>query len=311
MEKKKTRKTKKAKKTKKVVKKTARKTKKRVKKSMKGGDTNWGQTGFPLNYYDPSIKVADYPMNSGMGANTAYGPANPRDVGMGNLAPYNVAANGAKASNQQTGGRKKTKKTVRKTKKTIRKTKKRVKKSMKGGDTNWGQTGFPLNYYDPSLKVADYPMNSGMGANTAYGPANPRDVGMGNLAPYNVAANGAKASNQQTGGNIADEPVKSIVNGIESTIDSINEKFALLNANLAKFNSTMSSALNIQSGGLKIIGGKNMDQYTGAYSPRWEDNCFNDVPVKTGGKKKRKTVKKAPKKKVKSKRSSKKKSSRK
>ena len=80
--------------------KTSRKT---SKKKTRGGGTNWGQTGFPLRYFGSDVRVAPH---SGVGVQSAYGKIEPRDVGVGNLAPFNTAKLGPRATNQQTGGKK-------------------------------------------------------------------------------------------------------------------------------------------------------------------------------------------------------------
>ena len=95
----------------------ARKTKSRSRsasrgRKLKGGEETWGATGMPSQFFNANAKLMGYPYNSGNGAKTAYGPANPKDVGMGLLAPNTTSkVNTANpATSMKTGGRKKTRK---------------------------------------------------------------------------------------------------------------------------------------------------------------------------------------------------------
>ncbi len=90
-------------------------------RKMHGGQESSGATALPPQFYDPRAPLASYPANNGFGANTAYGPASPLDIGKGLLAPYNTNLNGNQASMEKVGGKKKVKKT------------KKSKKSMRGG----------------------------------------------------------------------------------------------------------------------------------------------------------------------------------
>ena len=81
-------------------------------RKLKGGEETWGATGMPAQFFNANAKLMGYPYNSGYGVKTAYGLANPKDVGMGLLAP-NTTSNASTANpstSMKTGGRKKTKK---------------------------------------------------------------------------------------------------------------------------------------------------------------------------------------------------------
>jgi len=87
-------------------------TKKTTKKKMKGGEESWGATGMPIQFYDPKAPLANYPFNSGLNAKSAYGPVDPKDVGVGMLAPMNTSKNTPIPVSfliSQTGGKKKPK----------------------------------------------------------------------------------------------------------------------------------------------------------------------------------------------------------
>ena len=81
-------------------------------KKLKGGEETMGATGMPSQFFNANAKLMGYPYNSGMGAKTAYGPANPKDVGTGLLAPNTTSnSNTANpATSMKTGGRKKIRK---------------------------------------------------------------------------------------------------------------------------------------------------------------------------------------------------------
>ena len=215
----------------------------------KGGDTNWGATGMPQDFYSPRV-LNGYSEDSGFGVKTAYGESSPLDAGVGNLAPFNVAKGAAPLSMQQTGGKKRGRKG----------------RKQRGGDTNWGATGMPQRYYNPNMEQMNYSSNSGAGVPTAYGASSPLDAGVGNLAPFNVAKGAAPLSMQQTGGKkkrrgrrtkkqrggtfkIKDQPVKGIVNGLDSVVDSVVSKFNQLNESMASFDTKMSEML--KTGGSK------------------------------------------------------------
>jgi hypothetical protein len=189
----------------KKVKKSKKTTKRRV---MKGGEESWGQTYNPPQFNNASAPIPDFPANSGKGAMSAYGTVSPNDIGVGMLAPYNTNPTGNQASMQKTGGAKKKRtksksrsrspsRKVKKSKKTKKSTKRRV---MRGGEESWGQTYNPPQFYNASAPISDFAADSGKGMMTAYGEANPRDVGVGMLAPYNANPAGNQSSMQKTGG---------------------------------------------------------------------------------------------------------------
>ena len=81
-------------------------------RKLKGGEETWGATGMPSQFFNVNAKLVGYPYKSGMGAKTAYGPANPQDVGMGLLAPNTTSRSSTAnpATSMKTGGRKKIRK---------------------------------------------------------------------------------------------------------------------------------------------------------------------------------------------------------
>tara|TARA_A100001015_G_scaffold320747_2_gene448308 strand:+ start:1169 stop:2326 length:1158 start_codon:yes stop_codon:yes gene_type:complete len=184
--------------------------KKISKKNMKGGEESWGATGMPTQFYNPKKPLVGYPANSGFGVPTAYGPSNPKDVGVGLLAPFTASKSPTAnlATMTKTGGAKKkqTKKQIKKPtkkdketkkdkkgtklpmKKKARKTSSNIKaKMMKGGEESWGATGMPSQFYNPKKPLVGYPANSGSGVPTAYGPSDPKNVGVGLLAPFTAS----------------------------------------------------------------------------------------------------------------------------
>lgn len=109
-------------------------TKKTTKRKMRGGSV----TGLPSQYFNASAPVASYSADSGKGMMTAYGPADPKDIGQGLLAPYNANPMGNQSSMMKTGGKKRrTRSRSRsKTTKGKKKTTKRrssSRRKMKGG----------------------------------------------------------------------------------------------------------------------------------------------------------------------------------
>lgn len=88
--------------TKKPVKKTVKKT---VSKKRGGGNQTEGATGLPSQFYSGK-EVTGYPANSGNGVESAYGPIDPRDAGVGMLAPYNTSKKSSGNTMMKTGGKK-------------------------------------------------------------------------------------------------------------------------------------------------------------------------------------------------------------
>ena len=75
-------------------------------RKLKGGQETEGATGMPLQFYNGK-SVESYPANNGKGVETPYGTIDPKDAGVGNLAPYNTSKNASKLSMMKTGGKKK------------------------------------------------------------------------------------------------------------------------------------------------------------------------------------------------------------
>ena len=161
---------KKSKKSVKKPKKSSKKSKKSSKKpkKQKGGQESSGATPMNMRFFNPNAHLDNMSANSGMGVNSAYGPIDPKDVGVGMLAPYTTSTSKTAnhSSGQQTGGRKKSKgkkgksmmnkimKKMSNIKKSIlpgsKKKKSKKSKKQRGGDGN------ELPGYDASDKLAIY-----------------------------------------------------------------------------------------------------------------------------------------------------------
>ena len=75
-------------------------------------NNNYGHYGgMPLDYYSPRV-LNTFSAESGVGVETAYGASDPTTVGMGNLAPFTVSENAPQLTMMQTGGKKKSRKSV-------------------------------------------------------------------------------------------------------------------------------------------------------------------------------------------------------
>ncbi len=129
--------------------------------------------------------------NMGVGYATAFGGAKKRKT---------KKRSSSRSSRKSTSSKKKTtKKTVKRT--TSRKrTVSRRRRSLKGGQESAGATPMTPQFFDPKVPTPSYGADNGKGAMTAYGAANPQDVGVGLLAPYNTNPNGNQASMQKVGG---------------------------------------------------------------------------------------------------------------
>ena len=161
----------------------------------------------------------------------------------------------------QQGGAKKKRSSSKskKTKKSSRKmhTSKRLApgKAMRGGNA----TGLPAQYFDPKIPTPSYAADSGKGMMTAYGAANPKDVGVGMLAPYNASANGPRASMVKTGGvrisKMSDSAVTGVKNVIDKSFDGMDHFFKKVEDS---YNKSVKSAENVKIGDQNLIhnGGK-------------------------------------------------------
>lgn len=83
--------------------------KKKRSKKQKGGQESSGATPMNMRFFNPNAHLDNMSANSGMGVNSAYGPIDPKDVGVGMLAPYTTSTSKTAnhSSGQQTGGMKK------------------------------------------------------------------------------------------------------------------------------------------------------------------------------------------------------------
>jgi hypothetical protein len=152
-------------------------------------------------------------------------------------------------------------------KKTLKKSKKSMKK--KGGAETEGATGMPSQFYNNGT-VDDYPANSGNGVNSAYGLIEPKDAGVGNLAPFNVSKNSAPLTMMKTGGkkkvskskkggkyigSMSDKAFVSLNNIVDSSAKSIknfmNQLERNYNKSVAKIQQMRTGMAALQKGGLK------------------------------------------------------------
>ena len=240
---------------------------KKTTKSMKkrGGAETEGATGMPSQFFN-NTSLEGYPLNSGMDVMSAYGLINPGNVGIGNLAPFNVSKNSAPLTMMKTGG-KKVKKTLVK-KKNVKKTVKKPLKKRGGAETE-GATGLPIQFYNNG-QVDNYPSNSGNGVNSAYGRIVPKDAGVGNLAPFNVSKNSAPLTMMKTGGkrkvskskkggkyigSMSDQAFVSLNNIVDSSAKSIKNFMSQLernyNKSLTKIDKMRTGMDALQKGGVK------------------------------------------------------------
>ncbi len=164
----------------------------------------------------------------------------------------NVSIPTPPANNQTSvGGKKK-----RKTKKT-KKSKKTRK--MRGGST----TGMPAKYYDANAAAPSFSADSGKGMATAYGSANPKDVGVGLLAPYNANPNGNQSSLEKVGGRkrrmtggsarvpkMSDGAVTGVKDIVNNTVNSLDSFMKNINQ---KFNQSVDKLENVKVGEQRLI----------------------------------------------------------
>ena len=169
-------------------------------RKMKGGMETAGATPMPPSFYDPSIKLNNVPSLEGN-----------RDVGMIDLVPN---APGNTLGNVMKTGGSKNKLTHK-------------NKFKKGGMETAGATPMPPSFYDPSIKLVNYPSLEGN-----------RDVGMVDLVPNapgntlgNLMKNGGsknKLTNKnkfKKGGELIPR-VSDPSPGIRSTINGAIDSFA-------------------------------------------------------------------------------------
>jgi hypothetical protein len=165
-----------------------------------------------------------------------------------NVSPMPPAMNVSPMPPQE-GGKKK-KRSSSKSKKT-----KKTSRKMRGGSA----TGFPAQYYDAKIPTPSYASDSGKGMMTAYGAANPKDVGVGMLAPYNASSNGPRASMVKTGGmripSMSDSAVKDVKGVIDKSFDGMDHFFKKVEDS---YNKSVKSAENVKVGDQNLIhnGGK-------------------------------------------------------
>jgi hypothetical protein len=155
--------------------------KKRTKK-QKGGQESSGATPMDMRFFDTKASLLNASADSGMGVNSAYGTIDPRDVGVGMLAPYTTSSSKTAnhSSSQQTGGKKsKSKSKVKKSKgkkeksvmnkimKKMSNIKKSIlpsdkkKKSSKKSKKQRGGEGLEITGYDSKDKLAIYEQKGG------------------------------------------------------------------------------------------------------------------------------------------------------
>ena len=184
-----------------------KKAKKPTMKMMWGGQESSGATPMDQRFFNPNAPIVNYPANSGMGVKSAYGHIELGDAGVGMLAPYTSSncSSANSSSLMQTGGSKSKSKSSSSKKKSKSKSNDKnssKRKTMYGGQESSGATPMDQRFYDANMKVLDYPANSGMGVQSAYGPIELGDAGVGMLAPYTSSncSSANHSSGMQTGG---------------------------------------------------------------------------------------------------------------
>jgi hypothetical protein len=161
----------------------------------------------------------------------------------------NVSIPTPPASTQTSIGGKKKRKTT-KSKKT---------RKMRGGST----TGMPAKYYDANASSPSFSADSGKGMATAYGSANPKDVGVGLLAPYNANPNGNQSSLEKVGGRkkkltggsarvprMSDGAVTGVKDIVNNTVNSLDSFMKNINQ---KFNQSVDKLENVKVGEQRLI----------------------------------------------------------
>ena len=160
----------------------------------------------------------------------------------------------AKVQSEQSGGKKNTKKNT---------------KNMKGGKETSGATGLPSDFYSGKISEG-YPANSGKGVRTNYGIIDPKDAGVGTLAPYNTSLNASKLSMFKTGGNkksiiknkkgglipkMSDLPFKTVDDVVNTGTKQVKSFFKRLEQNydksIEKIQSTKNGLSRLSNGGFK------------------------------------------------------------
>lgn len=201
-----------------------------------------------------NMTQANNAQRQAMGAlQTANAAANMAAMAPGaNVSPMppsmNVSSMNASPMPPQQGGKKK-----RSSSKC--KTSKKSSRKMRGGSA----TGLPPQYFDAKIPTPSYAADSGKGMMTAYGPANPKDVGTGLLAPYNASANGPRASMMKTGGvripKMSDSAVNSVKNVVDKSFDGMDHFFKKVEDS---YNKSVKAAENVKVGDQNLIhnGGK-------------------------------------------------------
>jgi len=101
--------------------------------------------------------------------------------------------------------------------------KKRAKK-QKGGQESSGATPMDMRFFDTKATLLNASADSGMGVNSAYGPIDAKDVGVGMLAPYTTSTSKTANHNstQQTGGKKSKKE-KSVMNKIMKKMSNIKK----------------------------------------------------------------------------------------
>ena len=145
------------------------------------------------------------------------------------------------------------------TKKKVTKKKVTKKRSMKGGKESEGATGMPKQFYSGKSTIG-YPSNNGNGVSTSFGVIEPKDAGVGNLAPYNTAKTGGK-KNIKVGGKLrkipgmSDAPMRAvdkIVNfgakKLKTFLEGVEKNYE---KSLVKINQTKNGLNRLSTGGSK------------------------------------------------------------
>ena len=146
--------------------------------------------------------------------------------------------------------------------------KNKILKKMKGGEESWGATGMPAQFYNPKVPLASYPFNSGLNAKSMHGPIDPKDVGVGMLAPFNTSKSqngntnwvtkigGKKNSKKQHGKGLipymSDDIVKNVQKGVDNGIDKVEVFFDKLKKDYVN---SVQKAASVKIGNQRLVKG--------------------------------------------------------
>jgi hypothetical protein len=262
--------------------------KKKKSKKQKGGQESSGATPMDMRFFNTNASLLNSSANSGMGVNSAYGSIDPKDVGVGMLAPYTTSTckTANHSSGQQTGG-KKSKAKKSKVKKT-KKEKSMMNKIMK-----------KMSNIKKSILPGDKKKKSGKKSKKQRGGENDELPGYDcndKLAIYDE-------NNKQKGGKKGDLMQKMsptpIIKSQELTTGMIDGAIGILNTIVKGYNKSLKEAENIKIGNQRLIQGGSKSSSKKSKKPKKSSVVKKTKKTKkSSSKKPKKTVTKKPKKTV-------------